>query len=161
MASTDFHLVTTWDLDASIDQVWQVLIAPETWPEWWPSVKKVEVLSEGDAEGIGAVRRLTWTTALPYELTFDMRTVRVEPKSVIEGRASGELDGIGRWTLTPSGSGCSLRYDWIVEVTKPWMVALAFAIKPVFTWNHGVVMERGRRGLVDYLARKVEMPAGR
>ena len=115
MASTDFHLVTDWVLDASVDDVWQVLIKPETWPQWWPSVKKVEVLQDGDADGIDAVRRLTWTTALPYELTFDMQTVRVEPKTVIEGKATGELDGIGRWTLTPDGSKCKLRYDQALD----------------------------------------------
>jgi hypothetical protein len=109
-------------------------------------------LRQGDAAGVGAVRRITWTTALPYELAFEMETVRVEPFSIIEGRASGELDGTGRWTLTPAGSKCNVRYDWIVEVTKPWMVRLAFILKPVFAWNHGVVMERGRRGLVTRLA---------
>jgi uncharacterized protein YndB with AHSA1/START domain len=152
MASTDFHLVTTWVLDAPVEDVWAILTAPESWPEWWPSVRKVEVLDPGDADGIGVLRRMTWSTALPYDLAFDMRTTKVEPKTLIEGRASGELDGIGRWTLAPQGEGCSVRYDWIVEVTKPWMVRLAFILKPVFRWNHNVVMERGRAGIVRRLA---------
>jgi len=154
MASTDFHLVTNWVVDAPVEDVWDILIAPETWPGWWPSVKRVETLREGDERGIGAVRRMTWTTALPYELAFDMQSVRVEPHSIIEGRASGELDGVGRWTLSPQGARCNVRYDWIVEVTKPWMINLAFILKPVFRWNHNVVMERGRRGLVQHLANR-------
>lgn len=152
MASANFHLVTNWRLDAPVEPVWDILTTPETWPQWWSSVRKVEVIEPGDADGIGALRRLTWGTALPYDLTFNMRTTRVEPMTVIEGRASGELDGTGRWTLTSEGAGCNLRYDWIVEVTKPWMVNLAFILKPVFSWNHGVVMERGRRGIVSRLA---------
>jgi len=31
---------------------------------------------------------------------------------------------------------------------------LSFILKPVFRWNHNIVMERGRRGLVRQLARK-------
>ncbi|MBB5533988.1 SRPBCC family protein [Rhizobium giardinii] len=154
MSSTEFHLVTEWILDASVEDVWRVLNAPEAWPDWWPSVKQVDVLREGDQAGIGSVLRLRWSTALPYELTFEMQTARVEPLSTIEGRATGELEGIGRWTLRSEGSKCHVRYDWIVHVTKPWMVILSFILKPVFRWNHNIVMERGRRGLVRQLARK-------
>ena len=154
MAATEFHLVSTWALAASQKEVWDVLAAPERWPDWWPTVKRVELLDPGDANGIGAVRRLTWSTALPYDIKFETTTVKVEPMVLIEGRAKGELDGIGRWTLTPTADGCLARYDWIVTVTKPWMVRLAFLLRPVFAWNHNKVMESGRQGLVAYLARQ-------
>jgi len=153
MSSTEFHLVTNWTLDASVEDVWRVLSTPETWPEWWPSVKEVTLLREGDGMGIGALRRMKWSTALPYDLAFEMETIRVEPLSLVEGRARGELEGVGRWTLQRDGSKCNVRYDWIVKVTKPWMVRLSFILRPVFSWNHAVVMERGRRGLVQRLAR--------
>lgn len=152
MSLTEFHLVTQWAIDAPVEDVWRELSTPEAWPEWWPSVKRVSLLREGDERGVGAVRRLEWVTALPYELAFDMETVKVEPPSVIEGRASGELEGVGRWTLQSDGPRCRVRYDWIVKVTKPWMIRLSFILKPVFRWNHGIVMERGRRGLVYRLA---------
>ncbi|MDB5522449.1 MAG: hypothetical protein JWM58_212 [Rhizobium sp.] len=153
MSSTEYHLVTHWLIDASVEDVWRVLITPESWPEWWPSVKKVDLLRDGDEAGIGAVRRLTWSTALPYDVTFEMQTVRIEPLSIIEGRAHGELEGVGQWTLRREGAKCHVRYDWIVKITKPWMIRLSFLLRPVFVWNHGVVMERGRRGLTRYLAR--------
>jgi uncharacterized protein YndB with AHSA1/START domain len=154
MSSTQFHLVTEWALDATREEVWQVLVAPENWPDWWPTVKRVELLDPGDENGIGAVRRMTWSTALPYDIVFETTTSRVEPMTLIEARAKGELDGIGRWTITAAGSRTTVRYDWIVEVTKPWMVRLAFLLRPVFTWNHSQVMERGRRGLEAYMARR-------
>ncbi len=154
MSSAEFHLVTTWTIDASVEEVWRVLNTPETWPDWWPSVKQVTIVREGDEFGIGAVRRMKWSTALPYDLAFEMETIRIEPLSIIEGRAYGELEGVGRWTLQPKGLKCNVRYDWIVKVTKPWMIRLSFILKPVFSWNHAVVMERGRRGLVHRLARE-------
>jgi hypothetical protein len=153
MSSTEFHLVTEWIVDSAVEDVWRVLNTLGTWPDWWPSVKQVDLLREGDEAGIGSIYRMRWSTALPYDLTFEMRTVKVEPLVTIEGRASGELDGIGRWTLQPEGSRCKVRYDWIVKLAKPWMVRFAFILRPVFSWNHNVVMERGRRGLVRYLAR--------
>lgn len=154
MTSNEFHLVTEWTIGAPVEDVWRELSTPERWPEWWPSVKQVTLLRDGDDRGIGAVRRLRWATALPYDLTFDMETTRVEPPSIIEGRALGELEGVGRWTLHGDGTSCRVRYDWIVQVTIPWMVQLSFLLRPVFRWNHGVVMERGRRGLVDRLGKK-------
>lgn len=154
MAATEFHLVSTWTLDAGQEEVWDVLVAPERWPDWWPTVRRVELLDPGDENGIGAIRRLTWSTALPYHITFETTTVKVEPMVLIEARARGELDGIGRWTLTPAADGCLVRYDWIVTVTKPWMVRLAFLLRPVFAWNHNRVMESGRQGLLAYLAKR-------
>lgn len=153
MSSTEFHLVTEWLIEASQDEVWEVLIEPERWPEWWPVVKRVELIDPGDENGIGSVRRLIWSTALPYDISFETTTVKVEPKRLIEGQAKGELEGIGRWTLTQEGERCRVRYDWIVAVTKPWMVRLAFLLRPVFAWNHNYVMERGRQGLEARLAR--------
>lgn len=153
MSSSEFHLVTAWSIDAPVELVWHELSTPETWPEWWPSVRRVTLLREGDDRGVGAVRRMQWTTALPYELAFDMETVRVEPMTLIEGNAFGELEGVGRWTLRNDGARCQVRYDWIVKVTKPWMIRLSFILKPAFRWNHGVVMERGRLGLNRRLAR--------
>jgi len=153
MPSTEFHLVTDWSIDASVEDVWRALNTPETWPQWWPSVKDVMLVREGNEVGIGAIHRMKWSTALPYDLAFDMETTRIEPLSIIEGKARGEVEGVGRWTLRPEGSKCSVRYDWIVDVTKPWMVRLSFILRPVFSWNHAIVMERGRRGLLHHLAR--------
>jgi len=147
MAPQQFNLVTEWRFSATVDRVWAELMRPDDWPQWWKAVKRVQTLAEGDADGVGAVRRLTWGSALPYELTFDMRSTRIEPMTVIEGRASGELDGTGRWTIRPDGQGTHVRYDWQIEVTKPWMRALAPVLRPAFAWNHNVVMGWGYDGL--------------
>ena len=147
MASTQFHLVTDWTFASAPVAVWAALIAPEQWPAWWRAVKNVELLEPGDAGGIGAYRRLTWRTALPYAVVFSMRTVRIEPLSIIEGKADGEIVGTGCWTLTQSNGGTHVRYDWIVEVTKPWMRLSAPLLRPLFAWNHNKVMQWGYEGL--------------
>jgi uncharacterized protein YndB with AHSA1/START domain len=154
MAAKDFHLITEWTLDAPVDAVWDVLTTPEDWPQWWKAVKRVELLEKGDETGIGSLRRMTWATALPYALSFDMRTTKIEPKTLIEGQASGELDGLGRWTLRADGNKTHVRYDWIVAVSKPWMRLFAPVLRPVFAWNHEVVMGWGLDGIRKHLAAK-------
>jgi uncharacterized protein YndB with AHSA1/START domain len=151
LAATRFDLVSDWHLDAPVGRVWDELMAPDKWPDWWRAVKKVETISDGDATGVGAVRRFTWGTALPYSLSFNMTATRIEPMRLIEGRAQGELDGTGRWTLSPEGQGTHARYDWMVEITNPWQVALAPILRPVFAWNHHIVMRWGLEGLTSRL----------
>jgi len=152
MPATQFHLVTNWRFQVPLAAVWRALAQPEDWPTWWRAVARVDTLAQGDADGIGALRRLTWCTALPYTITFAMRTTRIEPMRLIEGRAEGELNGLGRWTLAQDGAGTRVRYDWIVEVEKPWMRALAPLLRPVFAWNHNKVMAWGEEGLARKLA---------
>ena len=147
VTSQQFNLVTEWCVKAPLQRVWDQLVAPDDWPQWWRAVKRVETLREGDANGLGAQRRLTWRTALPYELSFDMQVTRIEPMSVIEGRATGELEGIGRWTLRTDGPETLVRYDWQVNLGKPWMRALAPVLMPVFARIHGFVMGWGFEGL--------------
>lgn len=156
-----FELITDWQLPVPLPAVWDALVRPEEWPTWWPAVLAVELLEPGDADGIGAYRRLTWRTALPYRITFNMRTTRVERHQLIEGRADGELAGLGRWTLAPAvpapiSAGTQVRYEWIVDVTKPWMRLVAPLARPVFAWNHRVVMEWGRQGLLRKLLAQPE-----
>jgi uncharacterized protein YndB with AHSA1/START domain len=150
-AST-YHFVTEWTFDAPIDEVWAQLNRPEDWPNWWRGVVGVELIEAGAPDGTGAYRQMIWRSALPYRLRFNIRTVRLERPSVIEGRADGELCGVGRWSLSSTSSGTTVRYDWDVEATKQWMRWLAPVAKPLFAWNHRVSMRWGFEGLRRRLA---------
>jgi len=146
-----FHLVTHWHLDAPIRRVWEALSKPGDWPRWWRYVRAVEQLAPGDDEGIGAVRRYTWTSRLPYRIRFDMRTTALQEPVLMEGVASGDLQGSGRWQLQSEGSTTRVRYDWIVLVDKPWMRLFAPVLAPAFAWNHNQVMREGGRGLAAHI----------
>lgn len=155
---SDYSFVTRWHVAASIDSVWAVLSAPEEWPHWWRGVESVELLARGDADGVGTVRRFTWKSKLPYRLAFDMRTTRVERPRCMEGRAEGELQGSGIWTLAAdpvAPIGTRVRYDWRVATTRRWMNLLAPLARPLFAWNHDVVMGWGAQGLARRLGCEV------
>ena len=50
-----------------------------------------------------ASRRFTFRSVLPYDLVFEIRSVRVEKNRLLEGVASGELVGTGRWRFFAEG----------------------------------------------------------
>lgn len=150
--SSRYKFVTRWTIPADQDRVWNVLLSPDEWPTWWHGVERVELLQRGrDELGHGAIRRYTWKSRLPYRLTFVMETTAIDPPTRIEGRATGELDGLGCWHLSHDGHQTDVRYDWHVTTTKPWMQWLAPIARPLFAWNHNVVMDWGRQGLLRRL----------
>jgi len=146
-----YALTTEWLLDAPVEHVWNALVAAEEWPRWWRYVQSVVRVRDGDAQGVGAVRRYTWSSRLPYRLTFDMTTTALARPSFIEGVASGELNGVGRWRLEPASGAARVRYEWTVTTGKRWMSALGPLLAPLFEWNHDQVMASGGRGLARHL----------
>jgi len=151
-----YRFTTIWKVQVPHHKVWDLIFNSEAWPTWWRGVEKVEKLKDGDADHVGAVMRYTWKSKLPYRLVFEMETTRVEPMSIIEGKAIGELQGHGQWTLTHEDGFTTARYDWNVETTKPWMNTLAPIAKPFFSWNHDVVMGWGGKGLAKQLGVTLE-----
>jgi hypothetical protein len=147
----NYEFTTIWRFEAPQQQVLDLVFNSDEWPGWWRGVEKVERLREGDANHVGAVHRYTWKSKLPYRLIFDMETTRVEPINLIEGKAIGELQGFGRWQFSNDGQITTARYDWKVATTKAWMNLLAPLARPLFRWNHDVVMSWGEQGLDNRL----------
>lgn len=147
----DYSFVTLWRVAAPIERVWEVIDAAEEWPRWWKAIARAEVKEPGAPDGTGRVLRLTFRTALPYGFTFTTKTVRSQPPHLLEARAVGDLEGTGRWTLTPEAGGTLVRYDWNVRTNQRWMNLVAPLARPVFNWNHDVTMRWGAEGLARLL----------
>ncbi len=152
---TRYAFVTLWHIDAPIERLWDEIAHPERWPTWWKFVERVEKLEEGDADGVGSLWHHVWKTALPYKLVFDLRTTRIDKPQVLEAASAGELSGTGRWQLTPQASVTVVRYDWKVSTAKAWMNLFAPAARPLFAWNHKVVMQEGGEGLARHLGARL------
>ena len=144
-----YSFLTTWLLDAPVEPVWDAIYDTDAWPAWWPGVRRVEELVARGPDGVGGVSRFTLRSVLPYDLVFDMRSVRVERYRLLEGVASGELTGTGRWRFFTQPSGTAVIYEWDVSTTATWMNLLAPVARPLFSWNHDRVMRAGSRGLAD------------
>jgi uncharacterized protein YndB with AHSA1/START domain len=146
----DYEFLTTWCVDAPIDDVFEVLHDPRGYPRWWKGVKTVEMLEPGDEAGVGELDHFTWRSVLPYSLGFDMRSTRVERPHLIEGHATGELEGVGTWRLY-EGQGTAIVYEWRVRTTKLWMNLFGPLARRAFAWNHDIVMRQGGKGLAAEL----------
>jgi uncharacterized protein YndB with AHSA1/START domain len=147
----EYRFVTVWKLRAPIAAVWQAILETDKWPSWWRGVVSVERLRAGDAQGVGAAARYVWRSRLPYTLAFDMEVTRAEPHALLEGRASGELEGTGTWRLVETDGVTTVGYTWQVRTTRPWMNLLAPIARPLFAWNHDYVMKSGGEGLARLL----------
>lgn len=151
-----YEFVTIWRVEAPIDRVWNEIYHSKHWPTWWKGVESVVEMRKGDESGVGSIHRYTWKSKLPYRLSFDMEAIRVEPPLLLEGIATGELQGRGLWQLSSEGRETIVRYDWKVETTKQWMNLLAPLARPLFEWNHNVVMSWGAKGLAQRLGKSVQ-----
>jgi uncharacterized protein YndB with AHSA1/START domain len=150
-----YRFLTTWLLAAPRDRVWDTLADHERWPEWWRGVNAVDVVRPGVGEDrIGEVARYTWRSHLGYELSFEMEVVAVDRPRFMEGRATGDLAGTGRWRLFEDAGVTAVVYEWDVATARPWMNALAPALRPAFAWGHDRLMRQGGEGL----ARRIGVP---
>ena len=150
----DYQFTTHWRFDAPIEQVWQEIKTMSQWPQWWPYVKKVHLLRPGGPNEIGAIRQITWHTALPYSFVIETEVVGIEEYRRIEGKATGELVGTGIWTFSSEGGATCVQYDWHVKTTKWWMNLIAPIARPFFEKNHDEVMASGFQGLTKRLGNK-------
>jgi hypothetical protein len=147
----DYHYVSTWQLQAPIQQVWAALNDLEHLPTWYRGVQEARELAPGDAQGVGRRVRYVIKGRLPLRLAFEATTTRSLPPRDQELRAEGELAGTGRWSLDQHGDITIARYTWEVRTTRPWMNLLAPLARPVFTWNSRGVMLQAGQGLARFL----------
>lgn len=150
-----YSFLTTWLLEADRERVWEAIWDSERWPEWWRGVEEAVRLSDGDDAGIGQIGRYVWRSRLPYPVRFEIRTTRVERPRLLEGEATGELEGVGRWRLLGEDGVTAVLYEWNVRTTKAWMNGLAPVARPVFRWNHDWVMRNGGRGVAELLGARL------
>jgi hypothetical protein len=84
-------------------------------------------------------------------LTFDMTAEADERPTVLAGRATGELEGTGVWTLREEDGVTLARYDWNIRTTRWWMNLVAPLAGGAFRSNHDFVMRSGVKGICSLL----------
>jgi hypothetical protein len=147
----DYHYVSTWQLQAPIEQVWAALNDLEHLPVWYRGVQQAQELTPGDAQGVGRRVQYVIKGRLPLQLAFEATTTRSDPPRDQELQAEGELTGTGHWSLDQQAEVTTARYRWDVRTTRPWMNLLAPLARPVFTWNSRGVMLQAGEGLARFL----------
>jgi Polyketide cyclase / dehydrase and lipid transport len=157
----DYHFVTTYQIEAPIDRVWQTLRDFDHYPTWSSGSFHAKQLEAGAADGVGAKIRYKVKGRLPFTLTFDATVTQADPPQVLALRVLGDLEGVGRWTLSQHGTVTTAEYTWDVRTNKRWMNLLAPLARPIFERNHDGVMRDAGQDLARFLdARLISIQIG-
>jgi hypothetical protein len=148
-ASNEYHFVTHWRVESSIEEVAEVLGNAPDLTRWWPAV----YLSVQQAERGGPVELLT-RGKLPYTLHWFFRVTEAHPPHGFSIEAWGDFEGRGRWTFEQDGGFVDITYDWRIRAEKPLLRYLSFLLKPLFSANHRWAMARGEESLKAELGRR-------
>jgi carbon monoxide dehydrogenase subunit G len=146
-----YHYMSTWQLQAPIEQVWAALNDLEHLPTWYTGVQQARELTPGDAQGVGRRVRYVIKGRLPLRLAFEATTTLSVPPRDQKLQAEGQLAGTGHWSLEQQDEVTTARYSWDVRTTRPWMNLLAPLARPLFTWNSRGVMLQAGEGLARFL----------
>src|SRR5579871_5462991 len=119
MAAHEYHFVTRWRIEATIEEVSDVLRDVLGLPRWWPSVYlDVKELAPGDANGVGRVLELFTKGWLPYTLRWRFRVTESDRPRRWAIDAEGDFVGRGVWTLVQDGPIADVTYDWTISAKK-------------------------------------------
>jgi uncharacterized protein YndB with AHSA1/START domain/mannose-6-phosphate isomerase-like protein (cupin superfamily) len=144
----EYVFVDEWDVAAPREAVFDALADARTYPEWWRPVY-IDVEADGEP-ALGKVSRQHFKGRLPYHLRTRTRTVRLEPPHVVAGEVDGDLRGRGEWTLTETGAGTHVRFDWRVYADRPLLRVLTPLLRPALRANHAWAIARAVEGLEPY-----------
>ena len=160
MPANYYHFVESWNFPGyTPEEVFEVLANATLLPEWWKGVYlEAELLEAKFEPTFSAKVRAKARGFLPYELEFELESMRLEPGKLVEVKATGDFVGIWRGKLIDYGQGTFVEIDWRVTVTMPLIRYLSPLLKPFFAWNHYWTTPRGEQGMLAYLGQKYNRP---
>jgi hypothetical protein len=146
-----YLFTTTWKIEAPLKDVWDAIYYSEEWPAWWKDFKSVTEIENGDHQNIGSIRVYKLKSPLIYTLSFNLLLTKRADLQYLEGKASGDLEGTGSWAFKEIDGITEVHCTWHVATNISWMNAFAFLLKPLFRYNHGLVMKNGAKALAKRL----------
>jgi hypothetical protein len=164
MSANEYHFITTWRVEGTVEEVSAILGDPLGLVRWWPSVYlDVREIEPGGADGTGRIVELLTKGRLPYRLRWRFRVTESRRPHGFSLEAWGDFVGRGVWTFAQDGAFTNITYDWKILAEKPLLRRLSFLMKPLFSWNHRWAMARGEESLRAELIRlrvQTGRPAG-
>jgi Polyketide cyclase / dehydrase and lipid transport len=151
-----YAFTSIWKIKASREEVYNILEDVGTLTKWWPSVYlDVNILEKGDENGIGKKVKLHTKGWLPYTLKWDFEVINVKFPTGFSLKAIGDFIGSGEWKFTTLDHlTTEVRYDWNIEVTKPFLKFFTPVLRPVFAANHRWAMAKGEESLRQEVLRR-------
>ena len=155
MAGNDYHFITKWRVEGTIEELYRLLANAPDFVRWWPAVYlDIKELEPGNRNGIGKVLSLYTKGWLPYTLRWQYRVTEVNFPSGFAFEASGDFVGRGIWKFEQDSDYVNMTFDWKIRADKPLLRYLSFLFKPIFSANHRWAMAQGEKSLRAELARR-------
>jgi hypothetical protein len=155
MASNEYHFITRWRVQGTVEEVAGIINDAAGLTRWWPAVYlEVQEVQPGDERGVGKVVRLHTKGWLPYTLRWSFRVVESRYPYGFTLQAWGDFDGRGIWTFVQDGPWVEITYDWKIRADKPLLRYGSVLFKPIFAANHRWAMARGETSLKLELERR-------
>lgn len=153
-----YVFISRWIVPAPVERCWDLYeeaLASGVVP-WWPAVRVEPSVAR---PGVGDLVRLEVRSPWGYRLRVALTITEALAPVVLAATSIGDLTGRGRLELAPcavgarpAAEGAALVWRWEVELDRRWMRIASPVLRPAFVLAHGLVMRRGRRGLVTALA---------
>jgi hypothetical protein len=146
MAVNDYHFITHWRVQSSLEEINDVIGDGPNLARWWPSVYlSVNELEPGDADGVGKVIDLYTKGWLPYTLRWSFRVTETHYPHGFTLEAWGDFVGRGTWTFESDGDRVNITYDWKIRAGKPLLRNLFLAPQACLFCQSPLGNAHGRR----------------
>lgn len=150
----EYKFVDHWEIRAPIEQVYQTIADPRTYPRWWSDYDRITILKDTPFPYIGGRAELLVKSPFGYRLRLEVETVAADPPSFIATRSHGQLEGTGDWELREERGITYVTWTWIVRSNHRLLNRLERIAKPLFALSHVIVSGRGHRGLKRLLEKE-------
>jgi hypothetical protein len=155
VATHVYALQSTWEVDGTVQEVYDIVSDADGLDQWWPSgFLRVDVLERGDAIGLGKVLEVVTKGWLPYTIHWWQRVTEIDPPNGFTIEVNGGFNGRGVWSFSQVGQVVHVDFDWRIDADKPLLRYGSPILKPIFTWNHRWIMARGEESLKLELERR-------
>lgn len=160
MTTNTYQFITKWRVEATCEEVYDIIQDSETLSKWWPSVYlDVKELAPEGENHIGKQIALYTKGFLPYTLRWNFIVTENQKPHHIKLVADGDFVGRGIWDFEQQGKECLVTFDWQLAAEKPVLKYLSFMMKPLFSANHRWAMRKGEESLnLELLRRRAKSP---
>ncbi|MBP9719195.1 MAG: hypothetical protein KBD46_01905 [Candidatus Levybacteria bacterium] len=153
MQHAKYAFKTTFAIEAPKKKVWDALLDYTMWPQWWKGLQSIRTIKDPKAP---KDHKLACTVGFTlYYLNFTLLLDKIIPDKSIQILSRGDLHGIGLFTLLEKADTTTVSFTWDVETTKTWMNLLAPIARPIFIYEHNMIMDWFAKGLATHLNSKL------
>lgn len=149
-----YAFVTRFEVGACPDDVFDLVVEPESWLARWGDVVHVDRRRPPGRDGTGGSIAGSVRAPWGYRIGGRVDVVAADRPGRVEMDVDGTIRGSGTWQLQPTAKGTAVRFTWTVRPVAAWLRLLTPVARPVFEAAHAAVV----RHAVDAAAAHLGAP---